>query len=613
MSELESLTRLDPARDLIVDREALRAMIDVKIESTPEAAQRGPQERRPWLRAVVVLAVALAAFVPVSFLDREPEPRFVPALDAPGDLATAVATLGLGGGGVKTVAVDGDTIWVMNALQRRLDRIDADTHSFVAQYEIDAYVEGVELGGGYLWLSSYDDGGELLRFDPDTGMVDLTIPTNGAPVKRWLGDVLWFSDGDGLHQVGDDGEAVLSGPEQIKGDGLGLLWVYDPGSGSIRAMTGPGTFTGEPIPPGTAALGDRLAAVREVAEAGGYIWLLDGSEDLLGSSVTRFDPSTGELLPLSLAPGLIDIAGHDGDLWVTSLIENLLIRVDAASGEHEYYPLPGRPGPVFEASDALWVGLYQPGALVRVDPDVMASSGARIVDLTIDGNRLLCTAGASTDDAAGAGPTVLLDANSWIGYGSWSVVQAQLSELGVTSCAFGSIEPEGMPEQAPGALASLLEASGVQGPYVLAAALDGVHSSRLFAEGRDDIAGVVLVDPIPVGFQELYDRLLPGWGHPPWMDLDAGVSDGLAGWGDIPVVVIQQDPDRFFLNSIVVDEIGEETATELLDFYQDGIAFYAGLSSDSSVITAPGAAFDGILWEQPGLVSEQIERLVAGG
>ena len=53
----------------------------------------------------------------------------------------------------------------------------------------------------------------------------------------------------------------------------------------------------------------------------------------------------------------------------------------------------------------------------------------------------------------------------------------------------------------------------------------------LFADGRDDFAGIVLVDPMPVGFQDFYDDLLPDLGgHPPWLDLDAAVADFLGAY-----------------------------------------------------------------------------------
>ncbi len=103
-------------------------------------------------------------------------------------------------------------------------------------------------------------------------------------------------------------------------------------------------------------------------------------------------------------------------------------------------------------------------------------------------------------------------------------------------------------------LEQALSQAGISGPYVLAAAVDGVHAARLFADGRDDIAGMVLVDPMPVGFQDFYDDLLPDLaGHPPWLDLDAEVSQSLDGFGNVPLIVVEQDPDSVFQSGQFVE------------------------------------------------------------
>lgn len=85
-------------------------------------------------------------------------------------------------------------------------------------------------------------------------------------------------------------------------------------------------------------------------------------------------------------------------------------------------------------------------------------------------------------------------------------------------------------------------------------AVDGVQSARLFAEGRSDIAGVVLVDQIPLGFGDFYDELLPDLaGHPPWADLEETVAGDL---DDIPLVVIGHDPTAVFLSRQFIQEAG---------------------------------------------------------
>jgi pimeloyl-ACP methyl ester carboxylesterase len=219
----------------------------------------------------------------------------------------------------------------------------------------------------------------------------------------------------------------------------------------------------------------------------------------------------------------------------------------------------------------------------------------------------------------------LLEPSDWIDYGSWSMVQAQLSGRGYVVCANGYVEGDSTPQQRAADLAEALTEYGIQGPYLLVAAGDGVHTIRIFSDGRDDVAGVVLVDPMPVGFQTLYDAALPGWGHPRWTDIDAALSGRLDGFGRVPLLVIGQDPERTFLHpgfrqggccdasGASRTGVSEEVARRLNDAWQAGLAFYAGLSADSTTVTAAGSAFDLILWEQPELVTDWVLQVARDG
>ena len=87
-------------------------------------------------------------------------------------------------------------------------------------------------------------------------------------------------------------------------------------------------------------------------------------------------------------------------------------------------------------------------------------------------HRLLCTG----NEQAG-GPTVILEPFDWIDYGSWSVVQAQLSNQGYRVCANGYVEGESTPAQRAADLSEALTEAGISGPFVLVANGDGVHAS----------------------------------------------------------------------------------------------------------------------------------------
>jgi hypothetical protein len=260
--------------------------------------------------------------------------------------------------------------------------------------------------------------------------------------------------------------------------------------------------------------------------------------------------------------------------------------------------MPGKAGGLEVADGSLWVALHHPGALLRVDPSRLIESAEIVAD---DWNRfphrLLCT-GTSQPGT----PTVILEPFDWIDYGVWSVVQAQLSNEGYTVCANGYVEGEASPAKRAADLGAALTEAGIPGPYVLVAAGDGVHTARLFADGRPDIVGAVLVDPMPIGFQNFLDTELDDPGHPPWADLDPSVSDSLNDFGDAHLLVIGQDPDTVFLSERFVGFWGEASAQAINDYWQQGLDFYAGLSTDSRRLLADETGMEMIIWERPDLI-----------
>jgi hypothetical protein len=602
---IELLERADPALGLEVDPAQLRARVDERLGISGRLQPAVPAGRRPWIVAAASFLAVITVAIPL-LVRQEPSSVYAPDLDGITDLPGFDDAIPLASGGLQLEAVDGDTIWVMTTLQNLLQRVSAGSGDIEATYPIDARIEGVVVGGGHLWLMSPENGGEVLRFDPGSGVVELTIPIGGAPGwAHWFGISLWVSNDQAeLVQIAGDGEIVSRRPGDLKGgEGLGYLWVNDPETGLISSLAEDGT-RGEMVIPTLDGLDTANGwGVRQVTESAGKLWLLDGDYPF-GTNLSSFDPETGELSSFgSLTFGLLDLIEYDGYLWVTSHTDHLLIRVDPETGDMRRYPMPGKAGGLVVADGDLWLTLYHPGALVRLDSGADLIEAGEVVadDWNRFPHRMLCT---GTADAGG--PTVILQPADWIDYGSMSVLQAKLSNERYTVCVNGYVDGEASPEQRAVDLEEALVEAGITGPYVLVAAGDGAHATRLFADGRGDIAGVVLVDPMPIGFQSFYDALLPGFGTPPWPDLDAEVSVSLTDFGDSPLVVIGQDPDAVFLSQPFIQDAEREKAEAANMYWQDGLAFYAGLSTDSRSFVANDTGFDGIIWFQPDLVVDQV-------
>ncbi len=605
------LERADPARSAVADASRIRAKVEEQIGISTPVKDTPRRTARPWLIAAASFGAVILVAVP--FLLPNESSIYEPRLDGIAEMPGIESVTPLASGGVQTSAADGDTIWVVTALQNQLQKVDTATGKITDRYSTDAYVEGVVVGGGYVWLLSYDNGGEVLRFDPEVGAVDLTIPLGGLPNwANWFGDSLWVSNDQGeLLQISPDGEIVSTQPGELKGgEGLGYLWVNDPETDLISSLAEDGTMGEIVIPTETGLETMSGAGVRQVAEAAGKLWLMDGDYPF-GTNLSVFDPATGELDSfVGLTFGLLDMVEFDGYLWVTSITDHLLFRVDPETREVVRYPLPGKAGGLVVADGSLWVLLNHPGALARLDLDRLIESA----EITADDwnqfpHRLVCTGTSENGD-----PTILLEPYDWLDYGSWSVIQARLSIEGYRVCANGYVEGEATPEQRAADLETALDDAGIDGPFVLVAAGDGVHATRLFADGRDDVAGVVLVDPSPVGFQDLINELLPPDPRtPPWVDIDASTSAALDDFDDAPLTVIGQDPEYVFLSDGFVDTYGADTANALNDAWQEGLAFYAGLSIDSQSMVAEGTGMHMVIWDLPDVVIGEILGVIDDG
>ncbi len=153
------------------------------------------------------------------------------------------------------------------------------------------------------------------------------------------------------------------------------------------------------------------------------------------------------------------------------------------------------------------MSLYQPGLMVRLDPEAeLMEIGDVVVDEVFDGYRFLCTGdGGWTDDpprprmvdrarVVVGGPGRNSPLTLWSAHMEPSIGKTQWTRW--PTCG------------------ELCRSSASPVLTVLVAHGTGVASTRLFAEGATDVEGVVLVDPVAVGFSELLQSALAGDGTP---------------------------------------------------------------------------------------------------
>ena len=61
-----------------------------------------------------------------------------------------------------------------------------------------------------------------------------------------------------------------------------------------------------------------------------------------------------------------------------------------------------------------------------------------------------------------------------------------------------------------------------------------------------------------------------------------------------------------YLNPRFVDYAGAAAARSINDYWQDGLEFYAGLSTNTHTVVAEGTGMEYVLWDRPELVVQEV-------
>ncbi|MEX2652454.1 MAG: hypothetical protein WD473_08440 [Acidimicrobiia bacterium] len=611
---LDRLAALDPVSTGITEQDAtrLRAAVADRIEGGGVRLRPAPQRpggRRLTLVGVGVFALVIVIFIPV-YLAQRPKPIVDAATeDTLRDLPGVQDVIRVGSaGGVRTSAIDGDTMWVVSSNDHELYRVDLPSGTVQETYPLEGYIEGVSVSGGYVWLNSYENGGEVLRFDPETGLTDLISVPEPVTSGIRVGDELWRTTENGGLLVIDDSGVVTEQqlPSGLEGGALigyvdGYVWMVVEGGVAKVNPDGLG-FEVMPYEGAVPFYRPFLSSPRWVIDVNGVPWVLDTERN----AVVRIDEFSSDGEAVSSVPvGRFPHSGvyADGYLWVTSYDDYTLSKVNPETMEVESVtPFPGRPSGLEYAEGSLWVFLYQSGFLVRLDP------GAELQNLDVTFDEVV-----NIDDrqlrlrCSGAGdPLVILDADVDLGAGSWSVVQAGLS-ADHEVCSFDrsgtysaqAVAPAGSAEQQVSDLMTALGEMGLADRrFIFVAHGEAVADTQAFALAfGEQLDGVVLVDPTPADFAKYPDD-----------SGDRFPYEGSGDFGDTPLVVIGHDMDVTFRSSQFIAGQGAKRAEEVSTKWQEGLAGYAALSTNSTQLLAEGSNHS-IPWERPQMIVDAVNGL----
>jgi YVTN family beta-propeller protein len=270
------------------------------------------------------------------------------------------------------VLVAAGAVWVTDAQEGLLRRIDPVSHRVLGTTSVSPTPCELTTGFGSLWVATQS--GSLDRVDPSTGRVVKRIAVGAGSYEPVVAfGHVWVSNRNSstISEVDPATNRVVATvptPGLLPGglvEAGGALWVgNDTGGGKELAR----------LDPSTLRLTRFASAARPsfVAVAAGRVWVASEDE----GSVTPYDPRsgtpTGPALPAGVRP--VNLAGAlDREVWVPDDVGNLVTRIDARTGVVvERLAVCRGPAVVAPGGRDVWVTCFEDGAVWHLRPGTRA-------------------------------------------------------------------------------------------------------------------------------------------------------------------------------------------------------------------------------------------------
>jgi YVTN family beta-propeller protein len=210
------------------------------------------------------------------------------------------------------VVAGGEAVWVANSGERSVSWINPTTNIEVKRIPVGNGPTGIALGLGAVWVANSLDN-SVSRIDPDTGDVVDTIPVGGTP----------------------SGVAV----------GLGSVWVTNASDNTVSRISPSSNTVVGSIPVGHGP--------RAIAVGAGGVWVANS----LDGTVFRVDPVTETVVAtVGVGDGPSAVAVGPGGVWAASEVRGTVLRVDPDTNrEAGRIQVASAPAGAAVDGDALWV------------------------------------------------------------------------------------------------------------------------------------------------------------------------------------------------------------------------------------------------------------------
>jgi streptogramin lyase len=275
------------------------------------------------------------------------------------------------GGGPGILAATDETLWIELHRASHLARLDPETMTVELMDDVPAHCF-ISAANEVVWTTIYREN-LVTRTDAETGATALIEMPHACGLKA-TGDGIWIADqSDGLvhrldSQTGDIVETidVPEAPTNLSPVG-DLLFATGEGNGGWLAVID--VASGEIV---HSHAWPEVAHFDDLAPGFGAVWAAGRGDPRL----FELDPVTGDVIgTIHLGGSPSGIAVGEDALWIT-LLEGDLIRVDPAANRmtdvwtSDYTWLAS---PVL-AFGSLWMTSLEDNVVIRVNPEVLAAS-----------------------------------------------------------------------------------------------------------------------------------------------------------------------------------------------------------------------------------------------
>jgi ABC-type transport system substrate-binding protein/class 3 adenylate cyclase len=290
-----------------------------------------------------------------------------------GDVIAEVPVTGRPSG----VAVGSDSVWVTDAVDDTVLRIDPARNLVVDRIEVGGEPQAVVVGDRSVWVANGQEG-TVSEINPDKGRVVSTTRVGNGPtgIASTPGAVWVVNELDATVSRISTTNGGVVGPLVRLGHspsgiaaGLGAVWVTSEESGLLFRIDPTANVISQTISVGNGPTG--------VAVGKGAVWVANPPDH----TISRVDAASGSVtkIPVDAAP--VGLAFTDGGLWGADTLHGRLVLVDPEGGRvKRTIDVESDPGAIAGAGDRLWVGAVASRAAHRGGTLRIVSEGGDTFD-----------------------------------------------------------------------------------------------------------------------------------------------------------------------------------------------------------------------------------------